>query len=330
MSSLKANLFKYIVLELKTFFLSSTNCLNSFTNIYRKMKQLFNIFKSALSLPLFCIIIFSMQGHIAFAGTDYRWLDGSAGESLAKRIELPEGFQRIPVSDKSFAAWLRGLPVQPGRPHVYLYNGSKKTNQLAHHCVLKVDVGKRDLQQCADAVIRLRAEYLYAAGCEDAIAFKFTSGDIAPWNEWSNGIRPRVRGNKVSWHKVKAPDESYKNFRRYLDTVFTYAGSASLSKELEKVPDPSKVEVGDVFIQGGFPGHAVLVVDVAINNCQERYFLLAQSYMPAQEIHVLRNLKIWRNPWYKAKSEGILLTPEWKFRYEDLRRFPRNPLCPNK
>ena len=88
------------------------------------------------------------------------------------------------------------------------------------------------------------------------------------------------------------------------------------------VADPSKVLPGDVFIQGGFPGHAVLVADVAQNGHGERMFLLVQSYMPAQDIHVLRNLTHSESPWYPALMEGTLKTPEWTFLYSDLRRFP--------
>ena len=51
------------------------------------------------------------------------------------------------------------------------------------------------------------------------------------------------------------------------------------------------IEIGDVFIQGGFPGHAIIVVDLAENEVGEKCFLVAQSYMPAQEIHVLKNFK---------------------------------------
>ena len=84
--------------------------------------------------------------------------------------------------------------------------------------------------------------------------------------------------------------------------------------------DPSKPQIGDVFIQGGFPGHAVLIVDIAESAQGERAFLLVQSYMPAQEIHVLRN-SADLNPWYRAQSKGKLQTPEWDFEYGDLRRF---------
>jgi hypothetical protein len=186
--------------------------------------------------------------------------------------------------------------------------------------VLDVDVGDKDLQQCADAVIRLRAEYLFAGPCQDEIRFNFTSGDTAKWKEWRDGVRPVIAGNSVSWEKRATADGGYANFRSYLETVFTYAGSASLERELSPVAEPEDVNPGDVFIQGGFPGHAVLVVDVAENDSGDRVFLLAQSYMPAQDIHILRSFERI-SPWYRAQRSGALQTPEWDFDYDDLRRF---------
>lgn len=246
--------------------------------------------------------------------------------TLAERFPPPDGYKRLEAPPGSFGRWLRDLPLHPGRPPVHLYNGAEKRNQSAHLAVVDLDVGRRDLQQCADAVIRLRAEYLRFRECEAAVAFHFTSGDLARWSDYRRGIRPRIRGNKVTWHESAAPDASYESFRRYLDLVFTYAGSASLSRELQKVDDPARVEMGDVFIQGGYPGHAVLVADVAEDADGRRRFLLVQSYMPAQEIQVLKNPASPESAWYEARSAGELLTPEWDFRYGDLKRFPR-PSC---
>jgi hypothetical protein len=130
-----------------------------------------------------------------------------------------------------------------------------------------------------------------------------------------------VQGSRVSWARTAPADSSYASFRRYLDTVFTYAGSLSLEKELAPVGDPGAIEIGDVFIRGGSPGHAVIVVDVAANAAGERAFLIAQSYMPAQEMHVLRN-PVSSSPWYPAVRAGDLVTPEWTFRRAELRRFP--------
>ena len=241
-------------------------------------------------------------------------------QPLHQRIPPPEGFQRVTYGAGSFGAWLRDLPVKPGRPPVMLHDGRRKSNQSAHHAVLDIDVGVEDLQQCADAVIRLRAEYLLSGSCGDEIQFNFTSGDAARWVEWRSGIRPVVKGNQVSWKRSAPADDSYAGFREYLDTVFMYAGSASLEHELSPVHDPSLPVAGDVFIHGGFPGHAVLVIDVAVNDAGDRAFLLAQSYMPAQEIHILRSPEDV-GPWYRAAAAGALRTPEWEFKHGDLRRF---------
>jgi hypothetical protein len=259
---------------------------------------------------------------------DYPWPHPGDGGTLAGRFPPPPGFSRVAAAAGSFGAWLRGLPLHPGKPAVRLHDGRLKGNQSAHAAVVAIDVGRRDLQQCADAVMRLYAEYLFARGCDEAVGFRFTSGHRAAWPAFRDGMRPTISGSSVSWSRTSRADGSYASFRRYLDLVFTYAGSLSLSRELEPVRDPARVEIGDVFIQGGSPGHAVLVADVAQDRSGHRVFLLLQSYMPAQEIHVLNNPEGAPSPWYRAAASGPLPTPEWSFRYEDLRRF-KAPRCPS-
>ena len=114
-----------------------------------------------------------------------------------------------------------------------------------------------------------------------------------------------------------------KESRRYIDTVFMYAGSYSLSRELNSVQDFNEMSIGDVFIEGGFPGHTVMVVDMAINRRTGRkLFLLIQSFMPAQDIHILRNLtNPMLDPWYELDFGETLHTPEWTFNKKDLKRF---------
>jgi|ETNmetMinimDraft_26_1059896.scaffolds.fasta_scaffold19553_3 hypothetical protein len=277
--------------------------------------------------PLTLIVfVLSMAGHAAAqAGSDYPWLPEASDPrtALSDRISPPDGWQREPIEEGSFAAWLRGLPLMPDGSPVLLHDGGRKGRQDVHVAVVDVDVGTRDLQQCADAVMRLRAEYLFAAGRADEVHFNFTSGDEARWDRYRQGYRASVKGNDVSWPRRAEPDASHASFRRYLDLVFTYAGTHSLSKELDPVDDPAAVRAGDVFIQGGFPGHAVLVVDTAVNPATgERAFLLVQSYMPAQQIHLLKAPGSPLGAWYPAAVGDTLATPEWVFAPSDLRRFP--------
>ncbi len=273
--------------------------------------------------PAFCWVLAAVAGAAGVSADPavHPW-PGSDGQPLEERVAPLPGCARVALEPGSFGAWLRRLPLRPGRPPVHLFDGRRKGNQEAHEAVVAIDVGRGDLQQCADAVIRLRAEWLWERGCEESIAFHFTSGDLARWAAWKNGERPRVSGSRVTWEATARPDGSYAAFRRYLDTVFTYAGSLSLARELERVPDPKQVEGGDVLVQGGSPGHAVMVVDVAADAHGARWFLLVQSYMPAQEVHLLRNPATPGSPWYPAAPSGELVTPEWTFGFTDLRRFP--------
>jgi len=252
---------------------------------------------------------------------NYSWTaEYTAKEMLVNRIATNQGYQRISLEKNTFPDWLRHLPLKPGRPEVMLFNQQPKQNQTAHVAVIRIDTGKEDLQQCADAVIRLKAEYHYAKGEDNQIHFKFTSGDNARFSKWIEGYRPSINGTIVTWDKSAPEERSYKNFRAYLKKVFMYAGTSSLSKELQSVP-LIEMQPGDVFIQGGFPGHAVLVVDMSINpQTGEKQFLLAQSYMPAQDIHVLNN-PLSTTPWYPLSFGNQLSTPEWEFQVTDLKRF---------
>jgi hypothetical protein len=253
----------------------------------------------------------------------YAWRNAAQlSESLSARFAPPPGFEREALAPDSFGAWLRGLPLKPGRPPVRLYDGQLKNRQDVHVAVIDIDVGIHDLQQCADSVIRLRAEWLFASGRHAEVHFHTTSGDDLAWPRWAAGERPSVHGARIRWALRAAPDDSRASFRRYLDQVFTYAGTLSLERETASVP-VDEMRIGDVFVQGGSPGHAVIVIDMARDAATgRRVFMLAQGYMPAQEIHVLRNpQRAALDPWYPLDFGEQLVTPEWTFTRRHLRRF---------
>lgn len=261
----------------------------------------------------------------ARAEPGYAWRAGAAapgmGDTLAGRIAPPPGFNRSPAAPGSFAAWLQGLPLKPEGSPVLLHTGAPKRRQDVHVAVVDIDVGPRDLQQCADAAMRLRAEWLFAARRPNDIAFHDT-GSAKPiaFARWAAGERPRMSGRSLAWLRSAGPDASYASFRRYMDVVFTWAGTYSLERELALKP-VAALAAGDLFIKGGFPGHAVLVADLAENRATgERRFLLVQSFMPAQEMHILKNpANADGSPWYPLAFGDQLVTPEWTFPRESLR-----------
>ncbi len=217
--------------------------------------------------------------------------------TLIKDIPLPNGFIRIENGNESFATWLQNISLKKDKT-VYLFDGSAKQNQTAQYAVLDISIGNKNLQQCADAIMRLRAEYLFAQKRFEEIIFT---------------------DNESTEYKMTVPYDRA-HFNKYLEKVFGMCGTASLSKKLKIVNNFKNISAGDVIIKGGFPGHAVIVMDVAQNEVGQKIYLLAQSYMPAQDIHVLRNpLNEDLSPWYETNEKRIIYTPEYIFYSNELK-----------
>lgn len=243
-------------------------------------------------------------------------------DTIEGRFSVPNGYRRVEVDSGTFQQYLRRLPLKKANSKVTYFDGSLKPNRQVYEAVVDLPIGQRDLHQCADAIIRLRAEYFFHKKHYDSIGFNFTNGFRATYARWSKGERISVSGDQVRWTNGHLASTSYTNFWKYLEMVFSYAGTASLEKEMRPI-SVSLAEIGDVFIQGGFPGHAVIIVDMAVHQkTGDKIVLLAQSYMPAQELQVLKNRNDnIRNPWYDLNLVDTLYTPEWTFESTHLRRF---------
>jgi len=243
------------------------------------------------------------------------------GKTVQERFEVPAGYVRTQAQTGTFGAYLQNFALKPDGSEVYLFNKSLKPNQSVHAAVLDIDRGDKDLQQCADAVMRLRAEYLYASSQTSKIGFKNFAGTNMDWARYAQGYRITQKG----YQKITKPDNTKTAFRKYLDMVFSYANTYTLSKEMQET-SLVQMQIGDVFIVG-YPdkfGHAVIVMDIAENpKTKEKVFLLAQSYMPAQDIHILKNANDSKNPyWYSVQAiKETLQTPEWDFPATSLKRF---------
>jgi len=272
-------------------------------------------------IPLLSCQVFSGCGQPNVAAPNNKTLNPATTESIApdvnqfinpdgmtvkSRILLPKGFKRPTYRVGEFGNFLENLPLYPIDQEVHYYNGKIKPRNNIYNSVVKLDIGKRDLHQCADAVMRLRADYLYQQKRYKDIKFNFLSDS-----------KPRAYTNYAKG------DYSYPTYWKYLEYVFAYANTASLHDELPSVKTTQEVKIGDTFIQKGSPiGHAIIVVDLAKDSTGKTIVLLAQSYMPAQEIQILNN---WNNstlsPWYDI-DQDIIKTPEWTFYPKNLKTWP--------
>lgn len=262
------------------------------------------------------------EGSSAIDNSDTIPLAFPEGSNINSAISAPDGYERTEVPSNSFAEYLRKLPLKPAGTPVRQFDGELKGNQNVHVAVVDLPIGKKDLHQCADAAMRLRAEYLWKRGMYNQIHFNFTSGFRADYAKWMEGYRIVLKGNDASWVNSTNPSNTYADFWKYMEMVFSYAGSLSLSKELKSVA-LDDMEIGDMFIRGGTPGHVAVVVDMAVQpQSGQKLFLLAQSFMPAQEIEILKNPNSNSlSPWHSLDFKGDLQTPEWLFYRNELKRF---------
>ncbi|RCH55588.1 hypothetical protein DJ568_06765 [Mucilaginibacter hurinus] len=219
------------------------------------------------------------------------------GTTVASRFNPPTGYAIVKTTPGSFAAYLQQMPLKPAGTQAVTYKGDVASTEGYTAAIIDMSIGSQNLQQCADAVIRLRAEYLYSRKKYDAISFNFTSGFKCDFLHYANGYR----FINDRWVLKAGEDYSYENFLNYMNLVFTYAGTLSLQKELQAAQS-ADLQPGDVFIKGGSPGHCFIVMNVAVNSRGDKKFLLAQSFMPAQSIQILQ---MWGNPWFSLEPSGI-------------------------
>ncbi len=224
------------------------------------------------------------------------------GKTVLTRFELPKGYVREKTQTNSFAYYLQHLPLKPHGAFVHHYDGNIKANVDAYCAVVDLPINGNANHHCADAVMRLRAEYLFNQKRFNEIEFWYGNNGRLNYQQFLAGKQPTA-----------------KNLWTYLEKVFAYAGTLSLEQQLKK-KDLNLIEIGDVFIKGGSPGHVVIVVDKCVNEVGKIKFILAQSYMPAQDIQIIVG-DDGKSPWYDLEFGNLLRTAEYDFTSEQLKCF---------
>jgi hypothetical protein len=248
--------------------------------------------------------------------------------TLEARFPTPPGYQRVKVESGSFAEWLRSLPMAPEGTPAKSFDGKETLaaddDYLAG--VVAIDIGSSDLQQSSDVIVRLHAEYLWSRGEKDKISYLSATKLNMPLSRWEKGQRLIANGPNVFWAvKGKPAEVDHAEFRKYLDAIFNWANSTSLSPRSTPVADPKELLAGDFFLQSQSPNHVAVVLDVAEKPSGERVALLGQARNPAESIHVVRPGKA--TPWFSVRPPVPVLTPHSKaLEWADLRRLgPAEP-----
>ena len=244
------------------------------------------------------------------------------GNTILTRVTTPKGYERVTYPQGTFQHFIQNYRLKDFGSKVINYDGSEYFYQSGHIGILDVSVPKNGLQQCADALIRLRSEYLWQKNQQSKIGFEFTSGHYCSWKKYAEGYRPKIKGNKVSFHKIATEDNSKANFYKYLNLIYTYSGTLSLYTELPKVNDSNNLKIGDMLVYPGTPGHIIMIVDEAKNETGEKRFILAQGNTPAQSVHMLKNPNDNSiNPWYTLELGSYVEVPGYYFENAKFIRF---------
>lgn len=222
---------------------------------------------------------------LVLSGVAMSCLNSNSGINTQIQVEKKKIRTNSLYEKDSWEYFLQNLPTTQG--DVVDYRGKPVDDADKAAAIVNYDIGNRDLQQCADAIIRLRAEFLYKHNRANEIEFHFTDGKLYRYSDYLNGKRPVLQAGKLIMRETLTTKSStHQNLRNYLDIVYAYAGTISLEKELKP---SNKLGIGVIIIKGGSPGHCFIIVDEKENIRGEKLFKLVEGYSPAQSIYVLKN-----------------------------------------
>ncbi len=268
------------------------------------MSNMKKIFKWLLIL--FCLVIVFVVSYAGWILLGSKTSNPYNYQTIGE-IPVPIGYDRWNGTDEYYSKFLRSLPLKRRGEKVLLYTGGTARFQSLNYAVVDLPL-LSNAEQCADVCMRLRAEYLFETGQYGKIRFK----DV-------NGRTLRYGGGS-----------SRKAFNHYLRNLYGVASTYSLSREMQR-RELKDIQPGDVFVYAAVDrpgnhkyGHAVMVVDVAVNKFTgSKAFLLAEGNTPARNIHIMRNFENpFRSPWFTLdENADWLLLAVFTYKSNELRHF---------
>ena len=231
------------------------------------------------------------------------------------------GFTQFAAEPESWCEWLRLLPLAaPGTP-VKNYRGEIVVPGDDEHlaAVVAIDIGNQDIQQSADVVLRLFAEWRWFVG--DLLMLYLSDAKLElPLEKWRAGERLVSAGKQQKWVAQEPPQSKLDHaaFRAYLDSVFSSSDFRALIAESVAIT-PESLAPGAFFLHEGHPSEVVVVLDVATSRSGERAMILMQALNPAESIHVLRPTR--DSVWFPVHTNQPLQLPRTRpFSWKELRR----------
>lgn len=243
----------------------------------------------------------------------YQMID-PAGTQIASRFRTPKGFSRTDVDKGGFGEFLRNTYLKPHGEQVYYYNGKVKILQNVFDAVVDWDITSNGMTG-SDCIIWFHSEYCYEKGLYEDMVYPLRTGFKMDFTKWLDGYRSIMEENEFRWEKTDDLDSSYFALKNFQEFTFAFADVNSILYQCEK-STPEELDFGTVFISKDRWGHGVIVVDVAEDpETGERLFLLAQSFVPAQQMEILQNpARGELSPWYSVEDiKEVLVTPQWTF-----------------
>jgi hypothetical protein len=236
------------------------------------------------------------------------------GDTMVERLLPSAGYVRIGAPAESFQSFLRNYPLKPSGSPVLLHDGSERADAGAA-AVLKVNLGQKNHEGPAGAVLRLVSEYLFEQSRFSRISFTLGAQFDFSFDTWAEGKILQVDGNSIKWVSGGNSSSGRENFTQYLQMLFRYVSIDTLKKDMSLIADGeiSPIEVGDIFLGTDASGKpiCVMVADLASAGAGGgRIMLLMEGGLPAQEAHIVQNpVDSALSPWYACENTGKLQTP---------------------
>jgi len=244
--------------------------------------------------------------------------------TLEERFVPPSGFKRIDIDSSSFANYLRNLPSVDENHNVldFKNNIRVKAGDSSFAAIVPITISDNRLWQCMDIILLFKVDYWKKKNTFNLIDFPLPDGTNLSWQEWRSGIRPEFSGSHFYKKRKAVENDSEKNLKKYLNTIFSYSNTQTFYHYYPQAKI-DLIKPGDFIVKKGKKGHAVLIVDIAINDHNEKVALIGQGDTPACQFYLLKNKD--GSAWFKISelTEFPQLPIRKKMYWPGLRRFPQ-------